>query len=139
MSEIFARTPVYAVHGVRIDDWGPGWALVSLAPTSSLANLAGSLHGGISFLLADAAFEIACNSYGRMAVALEVTTHHHLPAPTEGRISADCWEITRGGRTASYRIQVRDEEDRLLSSYQALAYRTSNWHIDPAPLPEGWG
>ena len=135
---MFDRTPLYDELGIEIDDWGPGWACVQLEARPTLGNLAGSLHGGISFSLADAAFEIACNSYGRMAVALEVTCHHHKPAPTSGTIRADCWEITRGGRTASYRIQVRDDDRMLLSSYLALAYRTSRWHVDASRLPDGW-
>jgi acyl-CoA thioesterase len=135
---LFKATPLYATLGIEVLDWGPGWARVALQPSPSLGNLAGSLHGGITFSLADASFEIACNSYGRASVALETTCHYHKPGPVRDQIVADAWEITRGRRTASYRLQV-SAGDRVIASYMALAYRTSTWHIPQDRFPEGWG
>lgn len=135
----FCSTPMFATMGLRLDGWGPGWATVSMQPTPALCNLAGSLHGGATFALADTAFEIACNSYGRLSVALETSCHYHRPAPLEGRILADAWELSRGGRTASYRLQVTDASGEVLISYLALAYRTSRWHLPVERFPDGWG
>ncbi|CAN5201593.1 hypothetical protein BH23ACT9_BH23ACT9_00710 [soil metagenome] len=138
LQRLFASTPMHEVLGMRLEDWGPGWAQLSMRPSPSLGNLAGSLHGGATFALADTAFEIACNSHGRMAVALETTCHYHHPAPLEGEVRADAWEVSRGGRTATYRLQVTDEQNLVLVSYLALAYRTSRWHVDADRLPPGW-
>lgn len=139
LEQLFTATPMYDTLGIRLLDWGPGWAQLALSTRPALGNLAGSLHGGATFTLADAAFEIACNSYGRMSVALETTCHYHQPAPLDGEIRADAWEISRGNRTATYRLQVTDASDRVLVSYLALAYRTSRFHVDADRLPEGWG
>lgn len=139
LEALFTTTPMYELLGIRLADWGPGWARLALVTAPTMGNLAGSLHGGATFTLADAAFEIACNSWGRMAVALETTCHYHQPAPLGQEIRADAWEISRGGRTATYRLQVTDGGGALLVSYLALAYRTSRWHVDPGRLPEGWG
>lgn len=138
LDALFRATPMYAAAGIQLGEWGPGWARVHLEPTPAMANLAGSLHGGATFALADAAFEVACNSWGRMAVALETSCHYHRPAPLDGRLQAEGWEVARGGRTATYRLQVVDGEGQLLTSYLALAYRTSRWHVDAARLPDGW-
>lgn len=139
LEAVFRATPMYATLGIELLAWGPGWARLGMDPTPALGNLAGSLHGGATFALADAAFEVACNSWGRMAVALETTCHYHRPAPLDRRIEADAWEVSRGGRTATYRLQVTDPDDRVLTSYLALAYRTASWHVDAERLPEGWG
>ena len=139
LERLFTATPMYDTLGIRLLDWGLGWARLAMTTSPTLGNLAGSLHGGATFTLADAAFEIACNSYGRMAVALESTVHYHHPAPLDAEITADAWELSRGGRTASYRLQVSDDAGRVLVSYLALAYRTSRWHVDAARLPDGWG
>lgn len=139
LDEMFRRTPMYATLGIELLDWGPGWATLTMTPTAALGNLAGSLHGGATFTLADAAFEVACNSWGRLAVALETTCHYHAPAPLEGTITAEAWEVSRGGRTASYGLRVTDGADQVLSSYLALAYRTSRWHVDEDRVPDGWG
>ncbi|WP_370325581.1 PaaI family thioesterase [Euzebya sp.] len=135
---IFRRTPMYAVLGIALVDWGLGWSVLELRPSPSMGNLAGSLHGGATFAVADAAFEVACNSYGRAAVALETTAHYHRPAPLDAPVTAEAWEISRGHRTATYRLQVRDG-DEVLTSYLALAYRTSRWHLPAERFPDGWG
>ena len=139
LETLFCATPMYSTMGIQLDGWGPGWATLSLVPTPALGNLAGSLHGGATFTLADAAFEIACNSYGRLSVALETTAHYHRPAPLDGRLVADAWEVSRGGRTATYRLQVSDQGGEVLISYLALAYRTSRWHLPAERFPDGWG
>ena len=58
--------------GFRLVEWGPGRAVVELRPTAAVANITGSVHGGVLYALADSAFEVACNSYGRVCVALDV-------------------------------------------------------------------
>ncbi len=138
LDTMFRATPMYATMGITVQDWGPGWSWVTMEPSPAMGNLAGSLHGGATFTLADAAFEIACNAYGRLSVALETTCHYHSPAPHEGTLTAEAWEISRGGRTASYRLRVADRAGTVLTSYLALAYRTSRWHVDPGSLPEGF-
>jgi acyl-CoA thioesterase len=136
LEQLFLATPMYDLMGIRLQDWGPGWATLTMDPTSEMANLAGSLHGGATFTLADAAFEIACNSHGRLAVALETSCHYHAPAPLSGTITADAWELSHGGRTASYRLQVTDAVGTVLASYLALAYRTSGLHVAADRLPQ---
>lgn len=138
LEALFTATPMYALLGIVVEGWGPGWAQLSLRTTQRMGNLAGSVHGGATFTLADAAFEIACNSWGRMAVALETTCHYHQPAILGGVITADAWEVSRGGRTATYRLQVADHDGRPLITYLALAYRTSRWHLPQDRFPEGW-
>lgn len=139
LHELFVATPMYATMGISLDRWGPGWAQLSMTPTAATGNLAGSVHGGAAFTLADAAFEVACNSWGRLAVALETTCHYHRPLALGRLARADGWEVSRGGRTATYRLQVTDEEGTVLISYLALAYRTSRYHVDADRLPQGWG
>lgn len=139
LTAIFRATPMYATLGITLEAWGPGWAELSMQPTSALGNLAGTVHGGAAFTLADAAFEVACNSYGRLCVALETTCHYHRPAPLDGRLHAEGWEVSRGSRTSTYRLQVTDARRRLVTSCLALAFHTDRWHVDEARLPEGWG
>lgn len=134
----FTSTPMYETLGIVLEDWGPGWATASMEASPRLGNLAGTLHGGAAFTLADAVFEVACNSYGRLAVALETTCHYHQPAPLASTLVAHATEVSRGNRTATYALRVCDGDDKLLISYLALAYRTSRWHVDQARVPPEW-
>ncbi|MBA2577035.1 MAG: hotdog fold thioesterase [Euzebyaceae bacterium] len=138
LDALFRTTPLLALLGVTLLDWGPGWARTRLETVDTHANLAGSVHGGVLFALADAAFEVACNAYGRRAVALETTCHYSAPAPLGASLVADAAEVSRSHRTASYRLEVRTEDGGLCAAYLALAYRTSRWHVDSSRLPEQW-
>ena len=109
-----------------------------MTPTPDHANLAGTVHGGVLFALADAAFEVACNSYGRVAVALETACHYSRPAKVGEPLTAGASEMARSRRTASYRIDVRGADGELLAWFMALAYRTETWHLGEERWPEAW-
>ena len=109
-----------------------------MTPAPEHGNLAGTVHGGILFTLADAAFEVACNSYGRLAVALETSCHYSRPGTIGEPLTAGASEIARSRRTASYKIDVRDSDGELLAWYMALAYRTDTWHLGEDRWPDEW-
>ncbi len=118
--------------------WLPGSATLRMTPGKDHRNLAGTVHGGVLFSLADAAFEVACNSYGRLAVALESSCHYSRSAQIGEVLTAGASEVSRSRRTASYRIDVRDVDGDLVAWYMALAYRTDEWHLGQDRWPEQW-
>ncbi len=124
--------------GIELVSWLPGSATVRMETAKSQGNLAGTVHGGVLFALADAAFEVACNSYGRVAVALETTCHYSAPAEIGVPLTAGASEMARSRRTASYRIDVRQPDGDLIAWYIALAYRTDRWHLGEDRWPPQW-
>ena len=135
---LFRAGPVADLLGLTLLDWSPGRARVRLDPAPEVANVAGSVHGGILYTTADAAFEIACNSYGRLCVALDVTAHHASPAPLGEPVVAEAVEVSRSARVASYRITAAGAAGDLRSWYLATAYRTSRWHFGVERWPQAW-
>ena len=109
--------------GLRLVELTPGHAIVEMAPQKSDDNIFGMVHGGAIFSLVDEAFQVSCNSYGTMAVALSVNIIYHNPPKEEGVLRAESREIHRSRKTATYEIRVTDEKDVLIASCQALAYR----------------
>ena len=67
--------------GVRLLDVGPGRARTALTVEARHLNGHGICHGGYVFLLADAAFAYACNSYGVSAVAAGADIDFLRPVP----------------------------------------------------------
>ena len=126
------------VLGFRLVEWGPGRAVTELRPTAEVANITGSVHGGVLYALADAAFEVACNSYGRVCVALDVSAHHASAAPVGQPVVAEAVEVSRSARVASYRIIATGPGGEVRAWYQATAYRTSRWHFGTERWPEEW-
>jgi acyl-CoA thioesterase len=109
-----------------------------LRPTAEVANITGSVHGGVLYALADSAFEVACNSYGRVCVALDVSAHHASAAPVEQPVVAKAVEVSRSVRVASYRITATGPGGEVRAWYQATAYRTSHWHFGAERWPDEW-
>jgi len=97
--------------------------------TAGLQNMFGMAHGGAIFSLLDAAFEVASNSHGTMAVALNMNINY-LASPAPGaRLTAEAAEINKTRKTATYDIRATDDTGKLLATCQALVYRLDK------PLP----
>lgn len=109
--------------GMRLVDLDEGYALVEMTPGAEDINLHGAVHGGAILSLMEEAFQISCNSYGTVAVALSVNVVFHRPAVQGRRLRAESKESHRSRKTAAYEIRVTDETNALVASCQALAYR----------------
>lgn len=121
--------PFAQKFGIELVDLHEGFSRVTMVFTPDMENIFGMAHGGAVFALMDEAFQTACNSYGTVAVALQVSvTYVASPAPGS-RLTAEAREFSRTAKTAGYDIRVLDHEGRLIASCQALAYRKGT------PLP----
>jgi acyl-CoA thioesterase len=115
--------------GMRLLELGPGHAVVEMPVHEELSNIFGMIHGGAIFSLIDEAFQVSCNSHGTVALALNVNVTYHQPPLNKGMLRAESVELHRSKRTATYEIRVTDDEENLIASCLALAYRKGE------PLP----
>jgi acyl-CoA thioesterase len=118
-----ANEPFARKMGLRLLKIEPGYALVEMDLRDDMANIFDMTHGGAIFSLIDEAFEISCNSHGTVAVALSMTVTYHNPPTKAGVLRAESKEIYRSRKTATYDIKVTENENILIASCQALAYR----------------
>jgi acyl-CoA thioesterase len=137
LDAVLRGSPLLRALGGELLGWGPGWAETSLETTREHGNLVGTVHGGIVGAVADAAFEVACNSHGRVAVAASLSAHFTAPAELGTTLTAVASEVARGRRIASYRIEVTSD-GVLTAWFQALAHRTGRWHLGEERWPAGW-
>ncbi|MHB8139411.1 MAG: PaaI family thioesterase [Smithellaceae bacterium] len=115
--------------GLLLVDVQEGCSKFEMRFTEDLENMFGMAHGGAIFSLMDAAFEVASNSHGTMAVALNMNINY-LASPAKGAlITAEAREINKTRRTATYDIRATDDSGKLLATCQALVYRLDK------PLP----
>ena len=118
-----AQEPFAKKLGLKLLKLEPGYALVEMTLQPDTANIFETTHGGAIFSLIDEAFELSCNSHGTVAVALSVTVTYHRP-PAQGAIlRAESREIYRSTKTGTYDIKVTENEEVLIASCQAVAYR----------------
>jgi acyl-CoA thioesterase len=117
------KEPFSKKFGLILVDVQEGYAKVLMHFTPDMENMFGMAHGGAIFSLMDAAFEVASNSHGTMAVALSMNINY-LASPAKGaRLEAVAREINKTKRTAAYDIRATDDSGKLLATCQALVYR----------------
>ena len=124
--------------GVDVLDWEPGRARTRLVPSAEQTNVHGFVHGGALFAAADTAFEVACNSYGRVCVGLDVSIHYAAPAQAGETLVAQARELSRSRRVASYHVDVVGEDGRPRCTALAVAFRTDRWHFGEEAWPVDW-
>jgi acyl-CoA thioesterase len=115
--------------GIEVLEWGDGRAVAELNVRDYMVNAHGSVHGAVIFALADTVFAIACNSYGKTAVALSMNIGFLAPGWPGERLKATAEEVKVGGKTGWYRIIV-ENENGLVAQLDALAYRKNQSFID---------
>ncbi len=121
----------FANHlGARVEIPAPGHSRVSLTITDAMTNFHGTAHGGVIFSISDMAFAAACNSHGRVAVALNVSICFLKPGFPGDRLVAEAREIHKGRRTSVYDITVINEDTKaLIAKSQDQAYRKKDWIV----------
>ncbi len=123
------KEPFAQKFGLKLIDLQEGYAKVGMAFTEDMENIFGMAHGGALFALIDESFEIASNSHGTMAVALNMNINY-IASPVKGSyLTAEAKESNKTKKTATYDIRVTDSQNNLIAACQALVYRKDK------PLP----
>ncbi len=124
-----SREPFAEKFGLKLVDLEEGYSKVTMVFTPDMENIFGLAHGGAIFALIDEAFQTACNTYGTVALALNVNTTYIASPASGNQLTAVAKEYSRTSKTANYDIKVSDDQGNLIASCQALAYHKGK------PLP----
>lgn len=126
-----AGSEAYAQQlGIFCEEVRPGFARLTMQVTDEMVNLFGMAHGGAIFSLMDDAFQIACNSHGISAFALNVSVTYVRGAAPGEQLVAEATEAALTQRTGSYELKVTNAQGEVVALAQALAYRKK----DPVPF-----
>lgn len=129
LKEMATREPFARLLDIKVLEIKAGYARVQATVGEDMLNIHGTTHGGALFGLVDEAFELASNSHGTVAVALNLNITFFAPTGTEDVLIAEAREIYRTARTATYQIDVTKDEGKPIATCQALVYRKK----DPLP------
>jgi acyl-CoA thioesterase len=123
------RDPACEALGIVVDEVAGGQARVRMRVTEAMVNMHGIAHGGYLFLLADAAFAYACNSYGPVAVAHGAQVTFLKPVAAGEELFANAVERARYGANGIYDVSVRRSDGEVVAEFRghsvALARRPS--------------
>jgi acyl-CoA thioesterase len=126
LSQQAKKEPYARLLKMEVKKIEKGYCLVEMRFPKEMENIFGIAHGGAIYSLLDEAFEIASNSHGTVAVALNINVTY-IAAPKPGTLlRAEAKEVSLTKKTGTYSIVVTDEDQQLIATCQALAYRKGN-------------
>ena len=103
--------------GIEIEEAREGYARIRMAVTAAMLNGHGTLHGGITFALADTAFAYACNSRNLRTVAAQASIVYLQPAREGDVLVAEAEEQALVGRSGVYHVAVRAADGRAIAEF----------------------
>ncbi|MFJ1791312.1 hydroxyphenylacetyl-CoA thioesterase PaaI [Kitasatospora griseola] len=115
---LFERDRACQGAGITLDEVTGGRAVARMKVTEEMSNAHGIGHGGYVFLLADAAFSYACNSYGPVALAQGAQVTFLAPAQLGDELVAEATERTRSGRQGVYDVTVRTTAGTVVAEFR---------------------
>ncbi len=121
LKRYFENDRFAASSGMRLVELRPGFARTSLEIEDRHLNSVGIVQGGAIFTLADLAFAMACNSGGKVAVAVS-TNLSFLRATWSGTLHAEATEVARSRKISTCTVRVTDKAGELVALFQGTAY-----------------
>ena len=122
--------PFAKAMSIKLVEVEPGYSMVEMIyDPDKMNNLFGTAHGGALFALIDEAFEIASQTEGTIALALNVNVTY-VSSPQAGvKLRAEAKRTSQTKKTSCYEIKVNDDNGNLIATCSALAYQSGK------PLP----
>ncbi|NHM31961.1 hotdog fold thioesterase [Neobacillus terrae] len=115
--------------GIKLIKFEAGFAEASLEVQDHMVNAYGTVHGAVIYALADHAFSVACNAYGKSSVGLSTTIQFIEAAKPGDKIVARASEVRRNFRTGFYRIEIFHDHN-LIATMEAVSYRKDHYFIE---------
>jgi acyl-CoA thioesterase len=123
------KDPYAQSLGIQLTKFEAGFAEAVLDVKSHMVNAHGTVHGAVIYALADHAFSVACNAYGKTSVGLSTTIQFIEAVKPGERIVARATETRRNFRTGFYRIEIFHEETPV-ATMEAVSYRKDHYFVD---------
>jgi acyl-CoA thioesterase len=110
--------------GVEVIEVKQGYSKIKMILRKEMLNGFGIAHGGITFALADSAFAFACNSDGKITVALDVSISFPKAAKENDTLVAEAKQVNKTNRTGLYLIEVKNQKEELVALFKGTCYKT---------------
>jgi acyl-CoA thioesterase len=104
--------------GMKLEEMGPGLAVLSMSVGPSMVNGHGLCHGGYIFTLADSAMAFASSSRNRRTVAQHCQIAYLAPGRLGMRLIAEARERHRGERSGIYDVTVKSDAGEIIAEFR---------------------
>lgn len=110
--------------GIEVLDIQEGYSKITMTVRPEMINGFGIAHGGITFSLADSAFAFACNSDGKITVALDVSISFPKASKAGDILTAEAKKINTTNSTGLYLVEVKNQQQELVALFKGTCYKT---------------
>jgi acyl-CoA thioesterase len=129
VARMLAGDALSAWLGLEVLAIAPARCTCRMTVRPEMVNGFGVSHGGIVFSFADSAFAFACNTHGRVTVAIDNSITYPAAIHPGDILTAVAEEEAASNRLGYYRVVVRNQNDAIVASFRGTAYRTSKPHF----------
>lgn len=109
--------------GLKVLEIRPGYIKLQATIREEMMNGIGSLHGGITFAMADSAFAFTCNMYNNISVALDAHISFTKAGQAGDVFTIESEEINTTHRIGVYHVKVSNQRDELVALFKGTCYR----------------
>ncbi|WP_245804747.1 PaaI family thioesterase [Halobacillus hunanensis] len=114
--------------GIKLVDIGEGTASAKLDIEDHMLNAHGTVHGAITFAIADYVFAAASNSYGKTAVGISTTMNYMAAGEKGAQLRATAIEEKKNHKMAWYKVKI-ESDNVLIATMEAVAYRKNHYFV----------
>ena len=120
--------------GIEVLEIAPRRSACRLTVRDDMVNGFGVAHGGIAYALADSALAFACNTGGRVTMAIQNSIGYPASANVGDVLVATAEEDGASNRLGFYSVTVRNQGDQVVATFRGTVYCTRHEHF---PGPHG--
>ena len=103
-------------QGILLEEVGPGYARIVKTVGANELNMDQRVHGGLFFVMADAAAGAAMVHHGHKAVTVNASWNFLRGAESGAVLTAEAREIKSGKTLCVIDVQLHDQDNRLLGT-----------------------
>ena len=122
VKQYFKQDQFARENGIELVSIERGKATARMQITEKHYNAFGIAHGGALFSLADIAFAAAANTHGVVSLSISVTMSY-IKARSNGVLTAYAYEVSSSRKLGTYRVDIKDEEDKIVAIFEGMVYR----------------
>lgn len=111
--------------GIEILEVSLGTCKLRTTVTDKMLNGHQTLHGGITYSIADSALAFASNSRGNRCVSIETSISHVRKCAADDTLTVDAIEVHRGRTIGIYDITVTNQDGKKVALFKGTV------HISP--------
>ena len=128
VNDMLAKDAFSEWLGIEVLEIAPNRSVLQMQVRPEMVNGFGVSHGGIVYSLADSALAFACNTHGRVTVAIENSISYPKAVRVGDVLTATAAEDSSTNKLGFYRVTIRNQKDELVSTLRGTVFKTEKEH-----------